>query len=147
MKNKLPALCAAFLILLAPVLTGCGADVSGSESTPASEPEEIVLSDDSGLEVTIKGPVISVSAPADESIGYAWEYTIRDESLISCTYNSLDDETADRELQGYTFESLAPGRTVIEFTYAQAWSGGTIDTICLLSCTIDNANNITAKFS
>ena len=91
-------------------------------------------------------PFGSVSAPADETIGYAWEYTIRDERLISCTYNSLDDETADRKLQGFTFKAQRPGRTVIELTYAQAWSGGTIDKLLLLSCRVDEDLTVTAEF-
>lgn len=146
MKNKLPALCAVLLLLLALSVCGCGAAVSGSDDNSASEPEELVLTDASGLEVTVQGAEISVSAPADETIGYAWDYTIRDERLISCTYNSLDDETADRKLQGFTFKAQRPGRTVIELTYAQAWSGGTIDKILLLSCRIDEDLNITAEF-
>ena len=116
MKNKIPALCAVLLLLLALSVCGCGANVSGSDASTASEPEELVLTDDSGLKVTVLGSEISVSAPADETIGYAWEYTIRDERLISCTYNSLDDETADRKLQGFTFKAQRPGRTVIELT-------------------------------
>ena len=120
--------------------------LSGSDASTASEPEELVLTDASGLEVTVQGSEISVSAPADETIGYAWEYTIRDERLISCTYNSLDDETADRKLQGFTFKAQRPGRTVIELTYAQAWSGGTIDKILLLSCRVDEDLTVTAEF-
>jgi hypothetical protein len=146
MKNKLPALCAVLLLLLALSVCGCGAAVSGSDDNSVSEPEELVLTDASGLEVTVQGSEISVSAPADETIGYAWDYTIRDERLISCTYNSLDDETADRKLQGFTFKAQRPGRTVIELTYAQAWSGGTIDTIRLLQCTVSDNLNITAEF-
>ena len=73
MKNKIPALCAVLLLLLALSVCGCGANVSGSDASTASEPEELVLTDASGLEVTVQGSEISVSAPADETIGYAWE--------------------------------------------------------------------------
>ncbi len=125
MKNKIPALCAVLLLLLALSVCGCGANVSGSDASTASEPEELVLTDASGLEVTVQGSEISVSAPADETIGYA---------------------TADRKLQGFTFKAQRPGRTVIELTYAQAWSGGTIDKILLLSCRVDEDLTVTAEF-
>ena len=147
MTKKITAIIHAFLLLaLAVCLGGCGTDVSGSEPSADAVPEEIVLTDESGLTVTVNGAVISVTAPADETIGYAWDFSIRDESLIACTYNSLDDETADRNLQGYTFKAQSPGRTVIELTYAQAWSGGAIDTIRLLSCEIDESLTVTAAF-
>ncbi len=146
MKNKFPAALAALLILLSLVMAGCGASVSGSEEiTP--ENEEQVIEDDSGLTVTVKGSVITVMGPADETIGCAWTYLIRDEDLLTCTYNSLDDKSADRALQSYTFEALAPGRTAIELTYAQAWDGGAIETIRLLTCEINNALGVTASFS
>ncbi len=142
MKHTLTAVLAAFLILAALAVTGCGA--------PAAEPdipENETLADDSGLTVTAEGSVITVTAPADETTGFAWSFRIRDESLLSCTYNSLDDISSDRSVQTYRFEALAPGRTAVELTLAQAWTGGEIDTIRVLTCEIGPDLRVTPSFS
>lgn len=89
-----------------------------------------------------------ISLYGNATTGYAWEYTIADNSIVKLDSKDFVPETTDAEICGsggtfiWNFSGLKMGTTEITFRYLQPWDESSLYETKTYICTVDSDKNI-----
>lgn len=114
-KSSMVVIAAAIVVLLAGTVIGVSTGLfsGGAEDTAAGK-----------ADIQAK-----IELPENPSTGYAWFYTLDDESIVEVTKDEYVEPKADTGVVGaagthiWEFKGLKEGKTVMKLDYYRSWEG------------------------
>ena len=112
--------------------------------------ETVTLTDNEGMDIAIKGNLMTVSLDGNATTGYTWSYTISDPTVLTCESDDYAENSHEEGMvgvpgvQSYKFKSASAGTASLIFTYARSWESGNPADEKSVRVTVDASGNILA---
>ncbi len=112
--------------------------------------ETVTLTDNEGMDIAIKGNLMTVSLDGNATTGYTWSYTISDPTVLTCESDDYAENSHEEGMVGvpgvqhYTFKAMSEGSATVVFTYARDWESGETGDAKTIEADVDDSGNISA---